>query len=286
MKIQRSNSGNRGFTLVELVVVIVVLGVLAAALLPALAGTKVNDQAFRCLNNTRQLALGWELYAQDNADVMVASIGWVAGSMNGAAPGSPWTLADSTNVTKLTDPSQASMARYVKSPAVFKCPSDKYQSANNPVPRVRSYSMNVGVGGKFGTIGGTYNPDDPTNPRTYLQNTMFQRTSILNKPGPAKVWVFLDEHPDSISDSAFQFQPGWVPTGYVWQDLPGSLHDGGCSISFADGHCMIKKWADSRTTQPIKLLYKWWQGGGSTFPVGIPNPSVDYAWMNSGIPYR
>ena len=81
----------------ELAVVIVVLGVLAVTFLPALAGTKVNDQAFRCLNNTKQLAFGWQLYAQDNGDRMVSPTAWVAGSMNVASPGAPWSSPDATN---------------------------------------------------------------------------------------------------------------------------------------------------------------------------------------------
>src|SRR5262249_47508879 len=155
---------------------------------------KVNDQAFRCLNNTKQLAFGWEMYAQDNADRMmtpmpVAGTGWVSGIMNGASIGSPWTSADSTNTAMLTDPSQALIARYVKSVAVFKCPADKYQTVINPAPRVRSYSMNPIAGGKVSLIGGTYNADDPATARNYIQDTTGQRTSILNKPGPSKVWV-------------------------------------------------------------------------------------------------
>ena len=116
--------------------------------------------------------------------------------------------------------------------------------------------MNVGVGGKIDSAGaGTYTADDPANPRNYILDTTSQRTSILNRPGPGRVWVFLDEHPDSINDGTFQYVPGFTPTSYAWQDLPASLHDGGCSISFADGHSMIKKWSDSRTTMPVRLLF-------------------------------
>ena len=147
--------------------------------------------------------------------------------------------------------------------------------------------MNPGAGGKFSSIGaGSYTADDPGHPRAYILDTSNQRTSILNKPGPGKVWVFLDEHPDSINDGTFQFVPGLFPTSYAWHDLPGSLHDGGCSISFADGHSTIKKWLDSRTAQPVRLLYKYWQGPASSFPVGLPTPSIDYAWMGSGLAYR
>ena len=230
--------------------------------------------------------LGWMLYATENGDVMIAANGWVKGSMDSQTTvGSPWTLADSTNTMYLLDPSQALIANYTRSLGSFKCPGDNWQSAANPLPRVRSYSMHCGVGGKYSTIGGTYNPDDAASPRTYISDTTGKKTTILQNPGFAKVWVIVCEHPDSISDSEFQFQPGWAPSSFRWQDLPSSHHNGGSTFSFADGHAEMKKWLDGRTVQAVHMTFKWWQSG-TTFAVGIPNPSQDYAWMNEGVPYK
>jgi prepilin-type N-terminal cleavage/methylation domain-containing protein len=64
------------FTLVELLVVVCVLGLLAATLAPTLAGSRVGSQTFRCLNNNRQLATAWRMYADDSSDrVVYASTG-------------------------------------------------------------------------------------------------------------------------------------------------------------------------------------------------------------------
>src|SRR5688500_2671401 len=59
-----------GFTLVELLVVIAVVGILASLLLPALSQTKEKGKSVRCVSNLRQLAIAATLHADDNEDTL------------------------------------------------------------------------------------------------------------------------------------------------------------------------------------------------------------------------
>src|SRR5512133_2167632 len=108
-----------GFTLIELLVVMTIISILAAMLLPALAGAKERARTISCVNNLRQIGIGLNTYSDDNADLLVPAEYNVS---NGAKFEEGWpTLLYNGKYLPA-----AKSATYYSVPAgsmVFRCPS-------------------------------------------------------------------------------------------------------------------------------------------------------------------
>src|SRR2546423_1225150 len=127
-----STTPRDGFTLIELLVVIAIIAILAAMLLPALSTAKQKGQGISCMNNHRQLAYAWRMYAEDSGDVLCyASTASGQSYPPGASPNPPddfaWSGAhmDDKGANRANwDPAYDMMKRplwpYAKSQALYK----------------------------------------------------------------------------------------------------------------------------------------------------------------------
>ncbi len=241
-----------GFTLIELLVVIAIIAVLMAILIPALKTAREQGKRAVCLNNLRQLTVGWIMYADDNDDKLCTA--WVG------MPGAWVDVAE-------RGASEAEQRKAMESGVLFPF-----------VKNVKLYKCPTGIRGEMVTysiVDSMWGSSTP--PLSFIETPdelYIKKRSEIDRPGERL--VFLDEGKWPGSPwGVWHDRP-------MWWDIPTVRHSNGTNWSFADGHSDYHKWTDNRTMD-LALLRPPYENVNPDFASIEHTDNEDLKWVQKGI---
>jgi len=113
----------RGFTLIEILVVIAIIALLAAILFPVFARARAKARQAHCASNLKQLATAFEMYVTDYDDTYPGQPNGSGGS--GAYGGWIWYAAFGPPGAGYFDVTRGALYPYVRNTQVYLCPEDR-----------------------------------------------------------------------------------------------------------------------------------------------------------------
>ncbi len=229
-------SRRNAFTLIELLVVIAIIAILMAILMPTLHRAREQGKRVACLSNLKQLALSWNLYADDYEGRMVnANTGTSAPTVRGEKGcwvywSDPSSATEAQRRLRIMD---GLLYRYCPNTNLYRCPTGIRGE-------VVTYSIPDALNGYYSISGAK-------------EQIKTLRTQIRS---PSQQIVFLDE--GRLSPSSWTI---WYDQERWWDQIT-ARHGDGTNFAFADGHSEYWKWKDPRTLAVAKADYTLWQNSG------------------------
>ena len=195
----RPSRACNGFTLVELLTVIAIIGVLAALVIGGMGQVRSKARAAECLGNLRQLGLSTILFSQTN---------------QGKLPGVAAPRWDAAALQTLSGVNPAPYSN------LLRCPSDLIERTTANPAEVRSYASNptlFNFNGQFANTT-TWGANPPA------ANVGMTLNALSN---PSRTVLLLERH-----DALNTYNSGsWLASGSIY-----NAHDGGMNVVYADGH--------------------------------------------------
>lgn len=234
---KEKGAGHRkGFTLIEILVVVAIISLLTAILFPVFARARENARRTSCMSNLKQLALGMAQYSQDyDGHFPVKS---VCGSNTACGP---YGWADA-------------IQPYLKSYQVLQCPSDPNPPNSSPSSAYYvDYAYNLWIGGYHVVTGAVYaaglSYSDFTQPS--LSVVLCDITANGQGGGVSDGFVTGCTSPAQSTCGWFISNPR-TDTGLAY--LPGSIrHLEGANMAFVDGH--VKWYKGNLSTNRMENVY-------------------------------
>jgi len=286
------NARQRAFTLIELLVVIAIIAILAAMLLPVLTRAKATGLKASCINNFKELQLGWLMYPDDNKGALVPN--WDS-SVTGGSSTYSW-VSNNVDVfpdcTNTSDIMAGKLFDYNKSFGIYRCPAAQGIIDNNThlggasidgglLARTCSISIRMGCANaaeaqEYGAVDSELSPmNSGISPIVY---PAFIKQTDIRSPSPASAMVFVDESLDSIDDCQFAwFCNPTTPGAGGFENTPTARHLKGCVFSFADGHAEYWHWMGLTGEQPNGL-----SAGGLSSPLRLDYARIEQAIAGNG----
>ena len=221
---------SRGFTLVELLVVVSIMALLVAILLPGIAQARQQARRVVCESNLRQIATGWEMYCHESGDRFLRGTNneYNYGGQQGQGS-SVFGRDPNRPVAKPLNP-YLKIDRVVRAGAkVFSCPSDRGTRFVRPTAfeyyGTSYYPNHLLIGQNQVAIPG----GDPCQAAPFLLWTR------VNAMIPGLTRSTIDNPSRVILIGDYAWLDNWdrtVPADFPYWHRTPCRHD----IAFADGH--------------------------------------------------